>query len=302
MTNTFYEEAIESAPKQAVLIDKIVESSPILSNMPMMPTSDGLSNVYETVVDLVGADQVDLDAPLPTMTYDSNLTQVDLSVFGGKMVVPEDKAKKLGGAQAYFGKRLPKQMAETGNALEKSLYYNSLRKFSIDNGNYVKAGGSTADSQYSMVCVTWDDESITGLYDADGFGRGEVFDIKTINDGALYEIDSDGVLGYGVRAKLYTGLQLADERKVASIVNIDASNLPTEAEISQMIIDARGNSAQSKIYMHPTLKRMISTAYKIGKIQMANSDKGINTLVDVWDDVEIITSYNLLNGTEAVVA
>ena len=70
---------------------------------------------------------------------------------------------------------MPSILRETGADTEKSLIYNTIRPYAKANGREQKAGGSTASSQYSMVCVKWVEGETIGLYDADGFGDGKVF-------------------------------------------------------------------------------------------------------------------------------
>ncbi len=59
----------------------------------MEPSSHGLWNIYESMKDITGGDLVDLDAPLPKVSAESELKQTDLSIIGGEMEVGEDTAR-----------------------------------------------------------------------------------------------------------------------------------------------------------------------------------------------------------------
>jgi hypothetical protein len=298
VNNAFREIAIENAAKQSVLIDSLLEESPILAGMPMEASTHGLSNVFEKITATTGAGMVDFDAPLGSMDATTELAQNDLSIIGGEMFVGEDKARKFGSATSYFDKKLPIALKQTGMDIEASILYNNLRAFTIENSKAVSAGGSS-DTNYSIVAVTWTRGEVTGLYDAEGFGNGKVFDIQPINGGNLYK-NSDGILGYGIRAKSYMGVQLANKRYLSSVVNIDLDSATpspiTDVMMDDLLLKCRYNSS-TKLYMHPRVLSYLQK-YKGDKIQMSVSETDINRVVMRWNGIEIVTSYNFKDATE----
>jgi len=316
MKNFFRDVGIAMAKKQTHEIDAVTEEAPILAQIPMQEASNGLRNVYEELKDVDGAQLLNLDDELPTIGCDGTLGYQDLSVLGGVIRVGEDKAKKMGGAAAYFAKKMPSILRQTGADTEKSLLYNTIRPYAKANGREQKAGGTTANSQYSILCVKWVSGETTGLYDKDGFGNGKVFDMLPLYGGNVYEFtDTDGKVkvGFAERIKAYFALQLSNPRNVSSIVNVeltaDASSdtgykaLPTEAMMNKLIRDARGNPANTFIYCAPAVLDALG-AYKGSALQMtaAAADDDYNTVIASWNGIRIITSYNFDDGTEAVVA
>lgn len=311
--NFFRDVGIKLAKKQTEEIDALTEEAPILAMLPMQPASHGLRNVYEELKEIDGAQLVNLDDELPNLGSESTLGYQDLSVLGGVIRVGEDKAKKMGGAAAYFATKMPSILRQTGMDTEKSIIYNSIRPYAKANGREQNAGGSTADSQFSMVCVKWVKGETIGLYDPEGFGNGKVFDFLPLNGGNAYEFDdTDGKtkVGYGERIKAYFSVQFANPRNVSSIVNIDLAaaatdtgfaNLPTEAQINKMLRDARANPANTFIYCHPAVLDALGV-YKSGALTMMPSNDEYNTVIARWNGIRFVTSYNFDNGTEAVVA
>ena len=302
--NSFYEIAIRNALKQTAFIDALTEEAPIVSMMPSEATSDGLVNVYE---ELVAADEiglVDFDAALPEVDSDTQLKQVDLSKLGAIMRVGEDKAKKMGGVQAYFAKKILPILRVTFAALETSVYYNSLRNYAIAQGKYQSAGGS-GSVNYSITCVKWVPGETTGLYDEEGFGNGKVIDIKPLHGGNLHELTT-GVPGYTQRLASYFGVQTANPRNVSAIVNIDPAeaegvSMVTEAQMDKMLVDTRANSANTFLYMHPTMLTKLY-AFKSAKLQLSVMDTDYNRMFDMWNGIRIITSYNIKDATETTVS
>jgi hypothetical protein len=306
LKNLFRELAISQAPKQTVLVDSVTEEAPILATIPMQAASNGFQNVYEDLKEVEGAQFVALDEALPTIGMDAELKYVDLSILGGIQEVGEDKALKLGGAGNYFGTKLPTILRETGMNTEQSILYNNIRQYAIDNGKMVSAGGTNSGAMYSMLCVKWVEGETTGLYDETGFGNGKVFDIMPLNGGNAYK-DANQRIVYGQRIKTFIGIQLANPRYVSAIANIDLvasgstdtgyTALPTENQIDQMIVDARGNPANTAIYCHPKVLSALN-AYKGASLEMGVMDQNFDRRIAMWNGIPIITSYNFLE-TEA---
>ena len=314
--NFFRDVGIRMAKKQAHEIDAVTEEAPILAQLPMQEASHGIRNVYEELKEVDGAQLVNLDDELPSIGSEGTLGYQDLSVLGGIIRVGEDKAKKFGGAGAYFAKKMPSILRQTGADTETSLIYNNIRPYAKANSREQSAqlsAAATAASQYSIVCVKWVEGETIGLYDSNGFGNGKVFDMLPLNGGNAYEFtdtDDKTKVGFGERIKAYFALQLANPRNVSSIVNVeltaDATSdtgyqaLPTEAQMNKMIRDARGNPANTFIYCHPSVLDALG-AYKGSALQMMPTNEDYNTVIATWNGIKIITSYNFDDGTEAVV-
>ncbi len=303
--STLYEIAAASANGQQSVVDAITCEAPILKNIPMEESSHGLWNIYESLTDVRGGDVVDLDSPLPTAGVDSELRQTDLSIIGGEMEVGEDTARKLGGPAAYFAKKAIPVLRKTGMSAERSVLYEGFRKFALESGKAVSAGG-TGSANYTILCVHYVPGEITGVYDSKGFGDGRTFDLSPIAGGNLYK-NADGRLVYGMRLKTYFGLQLANPDYVAAIVNCDiaadteaARTFPTPAMIDSLLVNARAGQ-NTFLFCHPSVKSYLGSVCKLDRIALSG-DTGYNTQIDAWNGVPIVTSFNFDNGTEAAAA
>ena len=271
----------------------------------MEPSSHGLWNIYESMKDVTGGDLVDLDAPLPKVSAESELKQTDLSIIGGEMEVGEDTARKLGGPVSYFAKKATPVLRKTGMSAERSLLYDNFRAFAIRNGNIQSAGG-TGTKNYSILCVHYVPGEITGVYDPAGFGNGKTFDLTPIAGGELYK-NAEGRLVYGMRLKTYFGVQLANPDYVSAIVNCDidsdstsARTFPTMRQMDKLLIDARAGQ-NTFIFCHPAVKAYLGTTCKLEHMTLV-SGNGFSTQIDAWNGVPIITSFNFDNGTENAVS
>lgn len=303
--NIFREIALRNATTQSVMIDQFLEEAPILAMMPMQPSTHGFSNVYEELSSVTGAGMVDIDDELPEVNADSELKQVDLSILGGTMFVGEDKAKKMGGAAAYFASKTANILSKTGEDVEKAIIYNNIRAFAIDNNKAIDAGGA-GSVNYSILAVTWKAGEITGLYDPSGWGNGKVFDIQPLNGGSLYTADVNGkkINGYGVRLKSTLGIQLANKRYVSAICNIDLDlvdgtpkKAPTERMMDLLLLEARANTS-TVLYMHPKVLTELYN-YKAARLQMNIQDNNYSRVVAFWNGTPIVTSYNFLDALES---
>jgi len=314
--NTFREVAINLSAKQPELVEFILEEAPILEMMPFYPTSSGINHVYEELNSVSGNGLVDLDAELPSLEYQSELKQTSLSVLGGLIEVGEDKARLWGGPGRYFGQRIPSHLKETGANTEQSILYNNLRASAIAAAANTKLPGAAdhkidaqgaANTNYSIIAVKWEPGMISGLYDPAGFGRGMLFDMEPVSGGNVYLTKESAykALGYGMRLKSYFGMLTANPRNVASIVNIDISDvdpdnwdLPTANQIDDLIQAVRGTTGGSTmLLMHPKVKTALNT-YKAATLQTTVETTNFVRTFDAWNGIPIIQSYNFLQGTE----
>lgn len=305
MTASLYEIALGPDKSQRAVVDAITCEAPILRDLPMEPSSHGLWNIYESMKDVTGGDLVDLDAPLPKVSAESELKQTDLSIIGGEMEVGEDTARKLGGPVSNFAKKATPVLRKTGMSAERSLLYDNFRTFAIRNGNVQSAGG-TGTKNYSILCVHYVPGEITGVYDPAGFGNGKTFDLTPIAGGELYK-NAEGRLVYGMRLKTYFGVQLANPDYVSAIVNCDidsdstsARTFPTMRQMDKLLIDARAGQ-NTFIFCHPAVKAYLGTTCKLEHMTLV-SGNGFSTQIDAWNGVPIITSFNFDNGTETAVS
>lgn len=297
--STLKELAIEYAKKQPHQVDYLTEESPILERMKWEQASHGLWNVYDEVKGIEGADFVDMDAPLPKMSIDTALKKVDLGIMGGIIEVGEDKAQMMGGAAKYFAKNEAKFLRDAGSKTEKKILYDNFRRYAIDNENCQNAGGASGDNLYSILCVHYTPGETTGLYSPDGFKNGAMLDVQSVNNGALY-LNKNGVLVKGIRYKGYFGMQLANPKSVSAIANVSKDHIPTENQLDDMLIAARAKTGSTFIYMHPKALSMLNK-YKGDILRTVNGDKEINRQFTYWNGIEIITSYNFMDGGETVV-
>jgi len=298
LTNLFREVAIKLSDKQPQMVDAVTEDAPILADMPMQPSTHGLHNVYEEVDSITGADIQDADAAPTAVSANTKLGQVDLSILSGKSEIGEDKANAYGGHIEYFADQQDKIIRKSGQNAEQSILYSNIRQYAIDNSNYLDAG-SSANTDYSILCVSWRSGEISGLYNPDGFGEGALMDITPISNGAVYT-NSDDILVYGIRYKSHIGIQLANTRYVSAILNANGSNIPTAVQMDDVVADARGQVGSTVLYMHPKMKSKLYTL-KSDAMQMGVMDNNLNRVVDTWNGIPIITSYNFLDGTESSV-
>lgn len=173
MSSTLKELAIALSKKQEHYVDYLTNESPILDNMRFEASTHGLWNAYEEVSKIDGAGFVDINQPLPEMEVDSSLKKIDLSILGGEIFVPEDKAAVIGVSE-YFSKKIPILLKHAGETAEKKIIYDNFIPYAVGNGKAVSAGA--ADKCYSMVAVRFIPGEVTGLYSAKNINRHGILD------------------------------------------------------------------------------------------------------------------------------
>jgi hypothetical protein len=319
--NTFREITIKNAQKQMELVDSVLENAPILSLMPVQPTSSGLQHLYEELLDVEGPGLVDLDDELPEITSNTKIGTANMQLIGGKVKVGQDKVRQLGMTpQAYFAQKIGPALKESAMRTEKGMLYNHMRAFAINTRNEdkiagaernaISAGGS-GSTNYSIISVRWEPGQFYGLYNPKGYGQGYMFNMELLYDGALgnIKVGDKEIPGYEMVVKADFGILTANPRNASTIVNIDVSDadpdnwsIPTSYQIDDMLHAIRANSGgSSMIYCHPKVKSTVFSKFKIDKVEMVLGDTDIRFMVDAWDGIPIITSWNFMEGDEAAV-
>lgn len=313
MKNTLKDLAVFLQKKQQTVLNTLIEENPLIASVPMKAASHDLYNVYSKASSINGMQEVDYDEELPTVGISFELGQARLGKIGGTLAMPHDAAMEMGGYSKYANDRLPQIIAEAGNAQEVRIYYKGLLAKAIATGNIMKAGGTTADKQYSMIAVHWDEGSTTGLYNAKDLSNGKLFAQLPLNNGAEYKVkDLNYAIGKEIASWIQFGLQLADDRYVKAIVNIEPSQnatdedkidgLPTGMQIDDLITSVRGDPSNTIIYCHPALLRLLGLKYKLEKKTITDSSTNVTYTIAQWLDIPFITSHNIIWGKESVIA
>lgn len=301
-TYNLKEISIEFAKRQSGMVDELTEKCPILERCRWEVASHGLWNMAEQATDITGAQFVNADAALPTMDASSELVKTDLTVLGGEMEQAQDTVEQFGGAAKYFAKKEPRILKQAGMDTERKLYYDNWLAKAIDDG-VVKNAGATTGTVYSIVAVRFEEGVNGGLFDPAHFAGGDLLKRELINNGALYHLRSKtGVLGYGTVLKGRFGWQNLSARCVGAIVNIQTGHLPTALQIDDLIADIRGSSSDTIICCHPKARNLALAPFKASALQMGVQDKEYNRIIDYWNGIPVVGSYNIDAGTETVVS
>lgn len=307
--STLAELAVANANTQPDIIDNLTEDSPILADMQMQPSSNGMLHLAEKITRIVGGNLIDPDGVRPSMLCETALEQQQLSVLGGIMKKGRDTVDLLGGPGKYFGSKMPSVLRYTGNDVERSIYHNSLVPFAFANDKLISAGGSSTELEYLLV-VTWQPGELCGLAHPDFVGGGANFlEVNPLNGGNYYEDPaSPGSMVYGQDARSFLGLNLGNARYISGIVNIDLTLVdgvytaaPTVGMLCDVIDAARPVSGRSFIYCTPKMHTAISNIWKGQNLVMVNADRSASIKLADIEGVAIRPSRNIVTASEALV-
>ena len=286
---------MKHAKKQSGMVDSLTEEAPILQMVKWKAATHGLWNVAEKITDIEGPAFVRPDAPLPQLSVSSDLVTTDLSVMGGTMEVPTQRAKKFGGPMKYFSEKQNYILKKAGMDTERQLVFENWLKGARAVKNVYDAGG--AGEGWFLLAVRFDELSNVGLYDPDQFDSGRLLKIDFPYGGAEHYLHSpqcEGVLGYSVTYRGNFGYQILDAaRTVAAIVNIDETHKPTPTMIDDMLAQVRSKPGTTYIFTSPRGKIYGINPYKVDNVQLINGDKDANTRLEAWAGISIVESHNI---------
>lgn len=92
-----------------------------MEGMRFEPATHELWNVAAVTTKINGAGFVPINSPLPNMKTSQELKQTDLGIVGGRMFMPADSVRIMGGVGAYMAKEKPKFLKDAGNTVEKRI-------------------------------------------------------------------------------------------------------------------------------------------------------------------------------------
>lgn len=291
---TLHEIALKFARKQPGMADSLTEDAPILKRVRWKPASHGMWNVAEKLTEVVGPGFVEADAPLPAMRTSSDLVHTDLHVLGGMMEVPTMRAQKFGGPAKYFSERQDHLLKVAGMTCEKQLVNENWLRAARACKNLRDAGGKSQG--WFILAVRFDELLNVGLYDPDQFDSGRLLKIAPINNAGEYVLSSPehaGSLGFGVAYRSSFGWQILDPKiTCGAIVNIDEENAPTVNMIDDLLAEIRSQPGSTYLFCSPKAKIYGINPHKVEHVRMTMAEKGVQTMVESWNGIEIVTSHN----------
>jgi len=301
-TYNLKEIGLKFAKKQPKMADDLTEKTPILERLRWEAASHGLWNMAEKLTEITGAQFVNADAPLPVVNASTGLVKTDLSVLGGEMEQAQDTIDQFGGPAAYFAAKETMVLKQAGMDTERKLYYDNWMAKAIADGNVMRTAATTG-AVYTIMIVRFEEGINMGLFDPSGFKMGALLNRELLYGGSLYHLRSKtNVLGYGVALKGRFGWQNISNKTVGLIANVQAAKLPTATQIDDLIADVRGTPSDTLIMCHPKCRNMALAPFKQTALQMGVQDTEFNRQIDTWNGIPVVTSYNLLDGSEAFLA
>lgn len=312
MKNTLKDLNVFLHPKQKAILNNLTEKNPIIDSIPVKPASHGFYNVFAKTTSIDGMEEVDFDEELPTVGISFELDQERLGKIGGTLAMPKDAAEAMGGYSAYANNRLPQIIADAGNKKERRIYYKGFIAKALANKRFINVGGTSAGKQFSMAFIHWDEDSTVGLYNPNDASSGKLFAQLPLNGGKEYKVkDLNYAIGKEIAAWIQFGLQLADERFVHALVNIEPKQnendrdkidgLPTAMMIDDAIAAVRGEPYSTIIYCHTTLIGKLALKYQLPQRQVTDATRGVSYLITEWNKIPFVGSYNVNWGTEEVI-
>ncbi len=300
MKNTIYEIALSYADKQEKIVDPLQREAPFFQNLPCMETSKMDKNIFEIVKDVAVPTVNDFDAPLPKLYANTELNYASLAKIGGRIELPLDKCRMLG-KDELISKQMPIILNRAGQAFDKAFIYNSLRKFCIEHtadGCVTNAGGGDSGG-YSMVGITWGEGENYGLFKPALSGQ-KMFDVYALDGGNITNIfDNAGkaISGYIIEMVMFLGIQIARTDRIHSIVNIDASHLPTFNDLLDMVYDIGGYGDNSVVFAHPKLIYKLRNAYMGDNLHKDGFTMDADGNLRI-DKVRVVQDPNMKDGDE----
>lgn len=297
---TLKEISVQFANAQPHLVDAITKRAPFIEKVKWEKSTHGLFNLAEAVTNVQGAGFVPIDAPLPNMSVESELKKIDLSIMGGRLEVPRDKANMYGGKDKYLADHQPRLYRTSGMKAEKAIIYNKLKTAAVHYERLIRAQADSSTGTFSIIAVRMTSGENNGLFDPSLFSQGTLLQTTPLCGGSVY-VNKDGISVYGWESVGYFGWQVLSPDSCAAIVNIDATHLPTAMMLDDILEQVdEGEDGDVMLLAHPKMKKYIN-ALKGDKLVVRPDEMSVSQSIKDWDGVPIIYTKNMLPGTETAI-
>lgn len=207
--------------------------------------------------------------------------------------------------EAYFRMKAPlfyealaqkfSTLAFYGSLVDVKCPFKGLKQIANENSQYISASGSTGGVT-SIFAVRWVPNKSTGLYNPVMMNNGELVKSDWMNGGNSYiqtEADALRYEYYGMKHTLNLGLKITSKDLVAVYKDIDASHLPTSDNMDFLLDIVKADPTNTILYMNRTAKRYLQKL-KNSKLEVSNSDSGINNKVSFWNEIPIVIDDNIV--------
>ena len=294
---TLREISTEYAQKQPHQVDYLLAGTPLLDRMPFVPSTHGLQHVFERISEIGEGTFVKVDQALPEADVSAELDRINLGVFGFRITAGIDKVAAIAGKgnfAGYLARKAPKIMTKSGMRFETD-YAKLLKRYAIENGNVVNAGGTGSDC-HTIFVVRFIEDEVCGLYDENGFGSGALFDTIPLSGGNPYT-DKDGVTVYGADFKTYCGFMVENPHAVAIVTNITKGKPLTQAMLDEACLMADVDGLGTAYIVGSGKSNQFINALKDPHYTQSES---YSTRIKDWNGTEIINDSNFPKGEDAV--
>jgi hypothetical protein len=301
--------AIDLAVKQRRVIDNLLVSSPFLSVIPSITANKDISHSYEELESVTGLNYGDeMDGSPTAVDAKTALKSTPLSWVQGDHVATAQAVKQLGGGGekapgVYLSKKLPSILKKSGMNTEGTIVYN-WEAYAQALNNYQTMQTSAASSgMYSILIVRLLEEETCMLTNPNFQATGELIEIEPYSRGGIFKDPlNNNKPSYGWYMNGNLGLLNASTRAISSINNIDATHVPTDSSLDTALEQVYSDQEPGNItmVMRPEVKNWLGQSLKFDKVQASFGDTAVNTVMDSFNGVPIITTRNMSNSEAAV--
>lgn len=300
----FKEAAASANDSQVIMVDAVTKGNPLLEVMEVFPANNNLQHSYEKVTGIDGAKLRELNATPTKVDTRSSIERMSLQIISGKHFVTQDAVQQVakGDLNAYLDRKLPKILAATGNSVEEQMIYDYWRALAIASKKAQSAQTTpTGSDKFSIIALRFEEDECGMLFNENQFEAGNLLNVTALNGGALTR-DADGRAGYDFELTAYATPFAATDQHYATIVNIDATHVPTKTMINDMISDVYPQKGgRVVLVMSPFVQSLLETAHGNTPFRTANKTDDFGQMPTLWYNTPIIATHQMKRASEASV-
>jgi len=291
--------------------DAIMLSNAVMKNYGILQTgtyylaNKQLAHTYTNYATLPTAGVRSLADGVATSTVSGSTTTTKLTLFNANGAW--DQAFVGNDFDKFYGTQAPLYYNAVAALAEKSIVYGTgsagnsgyegtgLHQYVSQSGTAIAAGGTSAATSIFAVRYSPFENMDGAAIVVDPLTGGNLFYVNGNWTDVVSIAGSTGpFLGHVMHFNIHGVLLLPGMNNASAIRGINATNLPTVAEVNQMLDYVRADQ-NTVIYCNRYGASVLGVLGKDGNLQMAPNEFGYSNQIYTWNGVPIVITDTILN-------
>jgi len=294
----------------AQVLENIINASGLLRTMNFDAAIAGEKDIYRTFDELPTATISQFGAAIVpqsltsankelTLAYVTALQQELTDIVENATI---DKSEYFRTRSTLYYEAIAQKLAKLffyGSSYDITSPFRGFKEIAETNSQTIVGNSSGSSAMSTIFAIRWKPQYCTGLFNPQMMTKGMLVKSEWKHQGNSYTKTSNVSTGaeYDVFGMLHSaclGVKVVSKDLVATYTKLDASYLPTSDNMDKLCDMVKAEGGNTVLYMTRAIRRSLMKL-KNTKLELINSDNGIDNRVEAWNGIPIMIDENLID-------